>query len=217
MMKDLKLGFQLLKYGKNERKGMIAGAVVALVLGVPLCIASMLTGIHMWAGYCFILGASILCQNIQSLYFSDLVMASPVRKRLGISVSTIMEFASSAVSYLLVLVVGGIVAVCSPKYIRNVCNQLILTSVLAAILSLFSGVCRKYFVASFIVVFLIIFLCPDDMKWSLPSTEDGWGLFAGVALIGMAIILCSSVLLYLINLALYKVPMSKLYRDVVLK
>lgn len=211
MMKDLKLGFRLLKYAYGK-KGGIACSVVILILAFPLCIAGMLTAINLPGGYFFLLATFIPCQSIISLYASDLVMASPARKRLEITIYTMMQFAGSAVSYLLVLVMGGIVAVCSPEQIRNVCSQLILTAVLAVIISLYSAACRKYFVAStiafvLICVFLKAFI---DMKWWLPSTEDGWGLFAGATLKGMALILCSGGLLYLINLALYKAPMSKL-------
>lgn len=215
MMKDLKLGFQVLKY-EYGRKGMSTGAVVILLLAFPMCAFSMLKVINLPGGYCFLMGAFCLCQ-LSSLYTSDLVMASPARKRLEISVYPMMQFTASAISYLLVLVIGGIVAVCSPEHIRNVCSQLILTAVFTAITLLYSAVCRKYYIASTIVFFLIFVLRPDDMKWWLPSPEDGWGLFAGAALKGMALILCGGGLLYLINLALYKAPMSRLHRTTSLR
>lgn len=210
-MKDLKLGVQLLKYAYG-RKGVIACAMVSFVMGIPLCVASMLEAIRFPGGYLFLLAAFMPCQSVISLYASDLVMASPARRRLEISVYTMMQFAGSIVPYLLVLVMGGIVAVCSPEQIRNVCRQLILTSVFAVIISLYSAACRKYFIVS-TIAFVLIFVFLEafgDVKWWLPSAEDGWGLFAGAVLLGMVLILCSGGLLYLISLALYKAPMSKL-------
>lgn len=212
MMKDLKLGFQLLKYAYG-RKGVIACAVASFVMGIPICVAGMLDeAISFPGGYFFLLATFMPCQSVISLYASDLVMASPTRRRLEIAVYAMMQFAGSAVSYLLVLVMGGIVAVCSPGQIRTVCRQLILTSVFAMIISLYSAACRKYFIAS-TIAFVLIFVFLKafvDVEWWLPSTEDGWGLFAGAVLLGMVLILCSGGLLYLINLALYKAPMSKL-------
>lgn len=210
-MKDLKLAFQLLKYGYG-RKAVIACAVVSFAMGIPACVACMLGGISYPGGYFFLLAALLPCQSFISLYASDLVMVSPARRRLEIVVYTKMQLAGSAVSYLLVLFMGGIVAVCSPGQIRNICNQLILISVLAVIISLYMAACRKYFAVS-TIGFLLVFILLEasgDVEWWPPSMEVGWGLFAGVVLMGMAIILCSSGLLYLLNLALYKAPMSKL-------
>lgn len=210
-MKDLKLGFQFLKYAYG-RKGVIACAVVSFVLGIPICIVDILEAINSAGGYFFLLAAMMPCQGLISLYASDLVMASPARRRLEIAVYTMMQFAGSIVSYLMVLVIGGIVAVCSPGQIRNVCSQLILTAVFAVTISLYLAACRKYFTVSTIIVILVfIFLeAFTDVEWWLPSMEDGWGLFAGVVLMGMALIVCSGGLLYLLNIVLYKAPMSKL-------
>lgn len=213
-MKDLKLGFQFLKYAYG-RKGAIACAVVAFLVAFLMCIASMLTVINLPGGYFFLLAAFIPCQSFVSLYASDLVMASPDRKRLEISVYSMMLFAGSVFSYLLLLVMGGIVAVCSPEQIRYVCSQLIRTSVWAVITSLYWSACRKFFITSTIAFVLIMMLFESfnnviNMEWWMPSMGEGWGLFAGAALEGMALILCSGGLLYLINLVLYKAPMSKL-------
>lgn len=210
-MKDLKLCFQLLKFAYG-RKGVIACAVVSFVLGIPLCVVGIYEAISSSGGYFFLLAAFMPCQAFISLYASNLVMASPARRRLEIAVYTMMQFAGSIVSYLLVLVIGGIVAVCSPGQIRNVCSQLILTAVFAVIISLYSAACRKYFTVSTIIFFLVFIILEafTDVEWWLPSMEDGWGLFAGVVLMGMALIVCNGGLLYLINLALYKAPMSKL-------
>lgn len=218
MIKDLKLGFQFLKHAYG-RKRMNIFAVVPFVVGVPMCVSCMLAAGKLSGGYCFLLGTFVPCQCILSFYASDLVMASPVRRRLEISVYTVMQFAASAVSYLLVLVVGGIVAICSPEHIRNICSQLLLTSVLAAIVSLYAAGSRKHFIASTIALILMfmLFKSPADIEWWLPSLEDGWGLFAGAALKGMALILCSSGLTYLLNLTLYKAPMSKLCQPVDLR
>lgn len=217
-MKDLKLGFQFLKYAYG-RKGAIACAAVMFLLAFPFCVAGMFEAIGIPGAYFFLLAAFVPCQSLISLYASDLVMASPARKRLEIAVYTMMQFAGSIVSYLLALVIGGIVAVCSPGQIGTVCSQLILTSVFAVIISLYSAVSRKYFIASSIVFVLIFifFKAFTDMEWWLPSTEVGWGLFAGVVLKGMALILCSGGLMYLLNLALYKAPMSKLHRTTTFK
>lgn len=215
MMKDFKLGVQLLKYAYG-RKGAVGGAAVLFLLAFPVCIANMLAAFNYPGGYFFLLAALMLCQGFVSLYASDLVMASPARKRLEISVFTMMQFVGLAVSYLMVLVVGGLVAVCSPEQIGTVCRQLILTSVAAVIVAPYMSASRKYFIASTIAFCIVLWLAVGffvalaNMGWWLSFTEDGWRLFAGTALMGTALILCSGGLVYLINLVLYKVPMSKL-------
>lgn len=210
-MKDLKLGFRFLKYAYG-RKGMIACAVGLFVLGVPMCVVGMLMATDLPGSYLLMLGACLPVQNIISLYASDWVLASPARRRLEISAFTMMQLVVSAVIYLLVFVIGGIVVVCSSEQIENVCIQLTWTSVCAALISIYAAASRKYFISS-TIVFLIFFFILEafvDMAWRLLPTEDGWGLFAGAALQGMAIILCGCGLMYLLNLALYKAPMSKL-------
>lgn len=211
MMKDLKLGFRFLNFAYGK-KALIACAVGLFVLGVPMCVVGMLMATNPWGSYFLILGICLPSQSIVSLLASNWVLASPVRRRLEISAFTMMQFVVSAVIYLLVLVIGGIVAISSPEQIGHVCSQLIWTSACMALILVYVAASRKYFISStigFIILFFFLEAFLDMAERMLPP-KDGWGLFAGAALQGMVIILCGSGLMYLLNLALYKAPMSKL-------
>lgn len=213
-MKDVKLGLRLLKFGYGV-KGMGVCAVAVFLLSIPLCAVSMLKAINVPAGYFLLLAVFIPSQGIISLYASDLVMASPVRKRLEVSIFVMMQFVGSVAAYLLLLAMGGVVAARSPELIGNVSNQLLQTAVSALCIELYAGACRKYMVASTVgFAMLLLFsrtffqnLFPELL---LPVLGSGWELFAKAALLGLALVLFGGGLMYLCNRALYRAPMSKL-------
>lgn len=210
-MKDVKLGLRLLKFGYGV-KGMGVCAVAVFLLSIPLCAVSMLKAINVPAGYFLLLAVFIPSQGMISLCASDLVMASPVRKRLEVSIYVLVQFVGSVAAYLLLLAMGGVVAACSPELIGNVSNQLLQTAVSALCIELYAGACRKYMVASTVgfVILLLFSRAFFPVELSLPALGSGWELFAKAALLGLALVLCGGGLMYLCNRALYRAPMSKL-------
>lgn len=209
-MKDVKLGLRLLKFGYGV-KGMGVCAVAVFLLSIPLCAVSMLKAINIPAGYFLLLAVFIPSQGMISLYASDLVMASPVRKRLEVSIFVMMQFVGSVAAYLLLLAMGGVVAARSPELIGHVSNQLLQTAVSALCIELYAGACRKYMVAStvgFMMIILFSRIFPVELL--LPALGSGWELFAKAALLGLALVLFGGGLMYLCNRALYRAPMSKL-------
>lgn len=212
-MKDIKLGLRLMKYGYGV-KGMAVCTVIVLLLGIPMCAACMLGGASMPGGYCLLLAVFIPCQSMISLFASDLVMASPVRKRLLVSVYTMMQFGGSLAAYLIALAIGGIVAARSPERIGQVSGQVLQTAYLALAISLYAGACCKYFVASTVGFVLILmlsrFFALGLAEWLQSFPGSSWELFAKSGLTGLALVLCGGGLMYLCNRALYRAPVSKL-------
>lgn len=209
-MKDVKLGLRLLKFGYGV-KGMGVCAVAVFLLSIPLCAVSMLKAINVPAGYFLLLAVFIPSQSMISLCASDLVMASPVRKRLEVSIYVLVQFVGSVAAYLLLLAMGGVVAARSPELIGNVSNQLLQTAVSALCIELYASACRKYMVAStvgFMMIILFSRIFPVELL--LPALGSGWELFAKAALLGLALVLFGGGLMYLCNRALYRAPMSKL-------
>lgn len=210
-MKDVKLGLRLLKFGYGV-KGMGVCAVAVFLLSIPLCAVSMLKAINVPAGYFLLLAVFIPSQGMISLYASDLVMASPVRKRLEVSIFVMMQFVGSVAAYLLLLAMGGVVAARSPELIGHVSNQLLQTAVSALCIELYAGACRKYMVASTVGFAMLLLFSRTffPVELLLPVLGSGWELFAKAALLGLALVLFGGGLMYLCNRALYRAPMSKL-------
>lgn len=210
-MKDVKLGLRLLKFGYGV-KGMGVCAVAVFLLSIPLCAVSMLKAINVPAGYFLLLAVFIPSQGMISLYASDLVMASPVRKRLEVSIFVMMQFVGSVAAYLLLLAMGGVVAARSPELIGHVSNQLLQTAVSALCIELYAGACRKYMVASTVGFMMLLLFSRTffTVELLLPVLGSGWELFAKAALLGLALVLFGGGLMYLCNRALYRAPMSKL-------
>lgn len=217
MINNLKLGIKIMKYGHSAKLSFVA-AIVLMVFGLVFSLVSMSVKFSFPGGYFIMMAVLLLLQVISTVNASHLVQTSPVKKKLQTSVPAVVSITLMLAGYLLNLVTVGVVSLCSSKAVSAVgpaCNQLIYTAVIMGIVMLYYGACFKRFIASTIVFFVMFFvtyrpMISGEMYWNLMPFANPLGNFALTALIGLGIILICGLLQYLISLALYKEPMSKL-------
>ena len=218
MINDLKLGFKIMKYGHSAKLSII-GSVTLAVLGLVFCIISISARISLLGGYFLTLSVLLLLQLISTVNAANLVQSSPMKKRLQTSVPAFFSILMMLAAYLLNVVVVAVVVCANPEEEVHCYTQIIYTAALMGMIMLYYGAVYKYFVASSIVFFTIfIFIYPsilsgdinEELYWSFVPFAEPWQNFALTAVIGLAVILVCGVLQYLISLAVYRAPISKL-------
>lgn len=165
------------------------------------------------------MSALLLLQLISTVNAANLVQTSPMKKKLQTSVPVLFSIFLMLAAYLLNVVVVAVAVCANPEAVEHFCTLIMYTAVLMGVIMLYYGAVYKYFVAS-TAVFLIIFIffypsiisgdINDELLWSFMPFAEPWQNFALTAVIGLAVILVCGVLQYLISLAVYRAPISKL-------
>lgn len=214
MINDLKLGFKIMKYGHSAKLSII-GSIALAVFGLMYCAISITTKYSLPAGYFLMLSVLLLLQLISTVSAANLVQSSPMKKKLQTSVPAFFSVLLMLAVYLLNVVVA-VVAVCAnPEAIELFCTQIMYTIVILGSIMLYYGAVFKYFVAStiFFYIFFMFTYFPivrGELQWSFMPFAEPWENFALTVVVGLVVILVCGVLQYLISLALYKAPISKL-------
>jgi len=212
MIKQLQMGFKLLKYTHGIKMSLILG-VVMLVMGVSMegVFGPADFTINNMGSYFILITAMWPLQMLISLAVPDYVSVSPWKKKIQTSVFAISSFIYYLVSYLLVLAVKLI------RYRRGIVTaqelslELLTIAAFIIVVSLYMAACLKYFAASTVIFCIgmpvvmmgsMVVLELDFLLEKLPSPM--WSM-----VIGFAAVLLSAILSYGLLLLLYKKPVSK--------
>lgn len=222
MINNLKLGFKIMKYGHAAKLTYIASAVL-LVIGIFFCILSCIVGgmtgehnLPLPGGYFMSLVAMFLLQMLSTVNAVNLVQTSPQKRRLQTSVPAAMSVTLMMAGYLFSAVILGITCLFHPEAIDSAAMQLIAAAILSGIVMVYYGACYKYFYTSTILFFIAFFFIYDfdfSSNWVPAGILPADGTWAGWVLalvLGVVIILVGGFLQYLISLAVYKAPVSKM-------
>lgn len=212
MINDLRLGIKTLKYAHAVKSTLILGGLMML-MGIAVCILNLAVENSFPGGYFMMITTLFLLQLLYSVNMSNLVQASPVKKRLQTSVPAVMSTCCMLASYLLSVLTEGIIAYFRPERMDYICWQLLFTIVVMGVIRLYVAICYKYFVVGtviFVVIFCVCYSCwMSDGGRLISFWGGGWTMFALTTAAGVAFILICGVLQYLLSLAVYKAPMSK--------
>lgn len=221
MTNDLKLGFQIMKYGHAAKLTYIGSAVV-LVIGVCFSILSCI------AGGCpgrisFLFREAISCRWWQcfscrcSLPSARLIWCRLLlRRRLQTSVPAVMSITLMMAGYLFSALILGITCLFHPEAVNSAAMQMIADAVLSGIVMVYYGACYKYFYTSTILFLIAFFFLydfgfrPNTMLAGILPADGSWAGWGLALVLGAALILACGFLQYLISLAVYKAPVSKM-------
>lgn len=218
MINNLKLGFKITKYGHAAKFTYIASAVL-LVIGVLFSVLTCAFGgiteesvSPLPGGYFMTLIALFLLQLLSTVSAANLVQTSPQKKRLQTTIPAVMSVTLMIAGYLFTVAIMGVTCCFNPEAINTAAIQLFDSAVLSGIVMLYYGAVYKYFYTSTILFFVLFFsatfgangfsaILPVDGSWT------GWVL---AVVLGAVVILVCGFLEYLISLAVYKAPVSKM-------
>ena len=224
MISDLKMGFKILKFG-HGRIANLAGSMIAILLGVFMYgISGVLSGSFpstLPGGYFFMMAEVFVIQLYYSVNISNMVQASPAKKRLMTSVPTALSTFCILMGYGVTLLCIGVVSCFRPEMLKAACIQIVFTAGVMGVVLIYSGVVYKYFVVGtvlFFAAFLSFYASYSHSEtWISGIFGSGWKAFGLTAVSGLAFILICSFLEYLLFLAFYKAPMAKMAQNVSLR
>ena len=215
MINNWKLGFKILRHGYGLVMNIIQG-IAFCVLGIAFLLFETLMPPYgrMMAGQVIILCIGMLpVQMLYSLSASNLVLTSPVRKKLQTSVPAQLTWGGMTLLYLIIVLIRAAMSGKFPEGKSSVCNELVILGLVAMIIMLYMGIAYKYFVVSLVFLIPVIYSSVymgmwADMKWSIFSQNNASFILATV--IGLACIAAGAMGQYLLTLLLYKKPLSKM-------
>lgn len=210
MINDIKLGIRLLRYGYGIKMNLVLLIVctAADVLFFALELAGITTPLD---GYLLLACAMVPVQILFSLNAVDIVLASPVRKKLQTSVPAVMSLCATLAAYLIIVLKKAVIILIHPDKTAQSAVMLSFLAFLAAVIMVFTGVLYKSFPAFLVMCFSLSGFVSFFMMSLLRSDflgEDMGALVRG-ALIGAVLILAGGALEYVLSILFYKKPVSK--------
>ncbi len=208
MLGELKKSFRLLKYTYNFRLN-IAGAVIFLVLGIPMLLVDVESSIL--GGMYLLIAPYMLIQMLYSLVFGQMVAASPKKQFLEIQCVDILSGVINIVVYTLVVwVVRGVHGGAGENIAAL--GMVIPFAAMIVIISVYYGACYKYMVAGTILfAFTYMVLYGIVMSELSQRLVERFQLnFGSAYLIGMVLILMGNGISAWMRRCLYKKPYSPL-------
>lgn len=216
MINDIKLGFKVMEFG-HGRVSTLIGCLIVIFAGVFICGISAVFSTSLPGGYFFMMAEIFAMQLYYSVNISSLVLASPARKKLMTSVPAALSTACMLAAYAVTLLIVGFVSYLRPDNLSAACAQIAFTAGIMGVVLIYTGAVYKYFVAAtglFLVGFLCVYLLyPVSGVWISSIFGSGWNAFALTAALGLVFLLICSCLEYLLFLALYRAPMSKMSQN----
>lgn len=213
LVKNLKLGFKILKYGHAAKLSIIASIAVGL-FGLAFCVLSLVVTSTFPGGYFLMMSVLLLLQLVSTVSAANLVQTSPMKKKLQTSVPALISVLFMLGGYFIQAVISAVTVCVKPETLQTSCTQLVCTAAIMGFIMLYYGAVYKYFAAStavFIIMFVLAYgpMIRGEILWSWMPLTGFWGNYILTAAIGAAVILVCGGLQYLISLAVYKAPVSK--------
>ncbi len=209
MLKDLKMGFQLMKYGYRIKMNVIFMLVI-LVIGIIVEITS--EGTSFLGGFYLMMTGMFAYQLIMSMDISEMVQTSAMKRRLQVELPVVASTVVYLAAYTFLLVERVILIYQNPQGKEEALYTLFTIVLMMVTIYIFTAICYKYFVAGFIL-FLILFIGVDTGAVILWNNGIGaWLCQIGLgwlAVLGYAVVLLGGGIEYLLGSLLYRKPLSE--------
>lgn len=213
MINDWKLGIKIMRYAHGIKINCILGGFM-LVLAI---LSSVLAGTvrdALPATYFILVVGMLPVQMLYSLSITGMVQTAPIKKKLQTKIPAMVNFSITAVMYLVVVLIYGIMLIGNPTNRSWVCRNLMILSLMIAIVMLYMGVAYKYFIVA--TVLMMPLLCTAlstgllQEKWILDFVPWERFTFWQATLGGIVILAVGGFMQYLLSLLVYKAPIDKL-------
>lgn len=218
MINDLKLGVKILKYGYGVKMSIVSSAFFFLIAACNIGISTMGNAVdqsHMLMGSMMLACAVLmLIQLIHSLNAVHMIQVSPQKKRMQTSVPAILSIGGMEVMYLLCAAAFALIGHLRSENMAAISNSLVMTALVMALLLIFTGIAYKYFLAASLIMFPVLiggmYTNVGSETWLLSLLGQEDIPYAAALVVGLVLIVVGGLFQYLLSLAVYKAPMSKM-------
>ena len=152
-MKDLILGFKLLRYGYKLKTNVM---MLILFTAIGFVVELSSHGTNILGGFYFMLTGMFAYQMIIYMNASDYVQSSVMKRKLEVGMPVIVSTVVYLVLFTILVAEKYILIRMYPENTENYQDTLFMIIFILFGAMIFCGVCYKYFVASFIVFMLVI-------------------------------------------------------------
>ncbi len=212
MISNWKLGMKILRYSYGIKTNLFVAAAL-LGMNVLYIFPNITTYKGILSG-CMLMSVGLLpTQMLYSLSASNMVQASPCKKRMQTSVPAAVTFGSMALMYLVAVLERGIIVLVRPDSMGWGAGSLLIQAALMMTVMLYMGIAYKYFVAATLCFIPALMLLLTRIRvnsiyeWNL--LRHGWFSFGMAIILGLAALAAGALLQYFLTLLLYRVPLSK--------
>lgn len=208
MLKDIKLGFKLLRYGYKLKLNIFMLAFFA-IFGIVSDIMSKGTSII--GGIYIMMCGMFTFQRIMSMDVSELIQSTSLKKKLQIYIPVMSSTVINLVVFTFLVVERVILIQNSVADKTQLIYTLFTLDVVLLLFYLYTSICYKYFLLGFIVflvLFMGIFTVLSGAAFVLSNVVAALGLPV-VALLGYIAIFAGGALEIFIGELLYKKPLSE--------
>ena len=209
MLKDIKLGFKLLRYGYKLKLNVIM-LVFFAVIGIASDIMSK--GTTIIGGIYFMMSGMFTFQLIMSMDVSELIQSTSLKKKLQIYIPVMSSTVINLVIFTFLVVERVILIQYGVADKTQLIYTLFTLDVALFIVYLYTSICYKYFVLGFIV-FMVLFMGVFTVFSGAAFVPVSNAVFKlglpVVALLGYIAIFAGGALEILIGELLYKKPLSE--------
>lgn len=215
MLKDIKLGFKLLKYSYKLKlnTGML---IMFLIIGA--IVEVMTKGTSIIGGVYFMLCGMFAYQLVMSMDVSQMIQSTAMKKKIQIYIPSMVSFIIYMVIYTFLVVERVILIQNHVADTKELAFTLFSIDIVMVSVFLFTSICYKYFILGFIVFFVIFMGSYTVLMMSGVMAVLQELPFGVIVVMGYAIIILGTALLIGMGNLLYKKPLSEfafrgLFRD----
>ena len=209
MLKDIKLGFKLLKYGYKLKLNIFMLAFFS-IFGIVSDIMSKGTSII--GGIYIMMCGMFTFQLIMSMDVSEFIQSTSLKKKLQIYIPVLSSTVINLVVFTFLVIERVILIQNSVADEKQLIFTLFTLDVVLLAVYLYTSICYKYFVFGFIV-FMVLFMSIFTVLSGVAFVPVSNAVFKlglpVVALLGYIVIFVGGALEILIGELLYKKPLSE--------
>lgn len=205
MIKQLKLGFGMMRYTFGVKMCLVLG-IIFFAIGIVMEFLAPPASV---SGAMFLMVCGMWpAQLVYSLGVSDVIKTSKHAKAMETSIPTLICFVTFLVCYIIIVLfklphLSG----ATEEMMGYMVSELMMSSILAAVLMFFCGIAYKLFILASII-FLVAFCSLTTISefGTMLSPDISFGT---AVIVGFAIVVAGALLQYGVSLLVYKVPLSK--------
>lgn len=210
-MNELKKGIKTMRYAYGIKTNLVQAGCFFLA-GMVLIISGERGTFGMFGCFFWICIGILPSQLVYSLSASNMVQASPMRRKMQTVVPAAVNLFCILLIYLAEVLMCGIMAWMRPEQAGRIYWDLVTLAIMSVLMMIYLGVCYKHFVlATLIMVPEMVFGMRGGMDGWLRAQNIGPDITFGMAVLaGFALIAVGGLAEYLLTLLFYRTPMARM-------
>lgn len=205
MLKKIKLGLSLIKYGFRPKTNIILCIVLVLV-GVIVEIVTK--GTNMIGAFYMLLPVIFVYQMIVSMDLSTLVQTSKLKKSLQTTVPAITSLVIYFVVFTFIAIERIILVNLNPAAESDIVASTLLAMIIMFFAMIYMGICFKYYVVGLIIFIIVVMMATTSSQVFFAYNDAPIGIGVTIA-IGYVVVAVGALAMYGMSCLFYRKELSK--------